>query len=564
MFSDNKPPEIKLVDEFPSFNSVVTVPNCWYYLSMLERFVDITSSMPQDILKMYLVRAEYRYFKWMYKTKKHRSVKHSIPPIDVAFFWQAHLLSPVRYQEDIMRMEPFNTARVPLKEIHEAQGNLKKSVIREWDSVMKDEPYDLTIDELIKKGSCASITCIVCNSRIRSPWGEYAKWRTDHTTALQCCCCYTSFTVKHVGKSNLNQDNASSVNSISGLMINSSGCPYKPAFIKQSLRPGTDIMSLPFDQGLQPLDEYLEKKEDSVFNSISPASRRSKYLIRTFFFNTHTILYVETIDAIQSTYLCTPYRGSSIDLIQAVARQYKFAVKVTKEINWDAPLGIIRGIRQYTNFLAVIKENKYLTAVPTYEIDLAWHAHMLHHRNYHTTCVKLIGKMINHDDTIPEDDLASYVKITDMAWEDRNKRLKAARKPPPLPSHGITSIEEENKENKEIKKTGFINKIKSLVSKTDGSGAEPRNRPIPKKQISNESFISGIKYIKGSYKCPPQYTHNLETSVVEINKNSGYEAEKASFHDKGAIREFIDLNNSDEIMDATFSNVKNSVYGFIG
>lgn len=74
------------------------------------------------------------------------------------------------------------------------------------------------------------------------------------------------------------------------------------------------------------------------------------------------------IDAIQSTYLCTPYRGSSIDLIQAVARQYKFAVKVTKEINWDAPLGIVRGIRQYTNFLALIKENKHLTAVPTYEI----------------------------------------------------------------------------------------------------------------------------------------------------------------------------------------------------
>lgn len=74
------------------------------------------------------------------------------------------------------------------------------------------------------------------------------------------------------------------------------------------------------------------------------------------------------IDAIQSTYLCTPYRGSSIDLIQAVARQYKFAVKATKKINWDMPQGIVRGIRLYASFLAVIKENKGLTAVPTYEI----------------------------------------------------------------------------------------------------------------------------------------------------------------------------------------------------
>lgn len=76
------------------------------------------------------------------------------------------------------------------------------------------------------------------------------------------------------------------------------------------------------------------------------------------------------IDAIQSTYLCTPYRGSSIDLIQAVARQYKFAVKVTKSISWDAPTGIIRGIRHYSEFLNVIKGNHSLTAVPTYEIGL--------------------------------------------------------------------------------------------------------------------------------------------------------------------------------------------------
>ncbi|KAI8056412.1 hypothetical protein BDF21DRAFT_162517 [Thamnidium elegans] len=179
-------------------------------------------------------------------------------------------------------------------------------------------------------------------------------------------------------------------------------------------------------------------------------------------------------------------------------------------------------------------------------------------------CISLIGKMINHDDAIPEDDLASYVKITDMAWEARNKRLKEARKPPPLPLHGPTSIEEENKANKETKKIGFRNKIKSFIGKTDGSEAKPRNRPIPKSRVSDEPFMSGPRYIKGSYECPPQYTLNEETSVVEINNDSNYEPEKASFHDKRAIREFIDLNNSDETMDATFSNVKNSVYGFIG
>jgi hypothetical protein len=80
------------------------------------------------------------------------------------------------------------------------------------------------------------------------------------------------------------------------------------------------------------------------------------------------------LDAIQSTYLCTPYRWSSIDLIQAVARQYKFARKVVTQINWDTPRGIVRGIRQYSKFLSLIKENPTLTAVPTIEIGM----HSLH------------------------------------------------------------------------------------------------------------------------------------------------------------------------------------------
>lgn len=79
---------------------------------------------------------------------------------------------------------------------------------------------------------------------------------------------------------------------------------------------------------------------------------------------------IEIIDAIQSTYMCTPYRASSIDLIQAVARQYKFAFKVTKNINWNSPQGMVNGIRQYSNFLAVIGETPGLIAVPTIEIGM--------------------------------------------------------------------------------------------------------------------------------------------------------------------------------------------------
>lgn len=81
MYFNSDPPVPLSQDEFPSFNSVVNVSNCWYYLSLLERFVAITEALPENLLKIYLVRAEYRYFKWMYTNIKDRSLELSIPPV---------------------------------------------------------------------------------------------------------------------------------------------------------------------------------------------------------------------------------------------------------------------------------------------------------------------------------------------------------------------------------------------------------------------------------------------------------------------------------------------------
>jgi hypothetical protein len=135
---DKDPPIEKTKNEFPSLDGVVTVANCWYYLSLLERFVEITQSMEEDLLKMYLVRAEYRYFQWI-SAKEYRKPEFAIPPVgkrnnftiselilvskstllfsDVAFFWQAHLLSPVRYQEDTWRAKIYNPYMIPLEKI---------------------------------------------------------------------------------------------------------------------------------------------------------------------------------------------------------------------------------------------------------------------------------------------------------------------------------------------------------------------------------------------------------------------------------------------------------------
>ena len=81
MFKDNEPPKEFITNEFPVMDRVVTVENCWYYLSLLERFVDITTEMNEEDLKLYLVRAEYRYFQWIAKCSENNAISSPPPPV---------------------------------------------------------------------------------------------------------------------------------------------------------------------------------------------------------------------------------------------------------------------------------------------------------------------------------------------------------------------------------------------------------------------------------------------------------------------------------------------------
>lgn len=87
-FSETEPPTETAKNEFPVLDTYVTVSNCWYYLSLLERFVYATRQLEEEDLKMYLVRAEYRYHRWITERARYVSAKNahtSVPPIGRAY-----------------------------------------------------------------------------------------------------------------------------------------------------------------------------------------------------------------------------------------------------------------------------------------------------------------------------------------------------------------------------------------------------------------------------------------------------------------------------------------------
>lgn len=60
-------------------------------------------------------------------------------------------------------------------------------------------------------------------------------------------------------------------------------------------------------------------------------------------------------------------------------------------------------VARYRGFLHLIRKNREQAlkrfCVPTYDVDLIWHSHQLHPVSYSKDLVKVLGKVLEHDDT---------------------------------------------------------------------------------------------------------------------------------------------------------------------
>lgn len=156
---------------------------------------------------------------------------------------------------------------------------------------------------------------------------------------------------------------------------------------------------------------------------------------------------------------------------------------------------------------------------------------MLHANSYRSFCSRFIGRLINHDDNIPEKSLERYVKTTGLAWNAHNEKRKAA----------FTAPISETTSGPEIK-IGFKSKYLSVLFSI-GKNSKSSNRTSKNGFVSEKKLFKG-KYEPGTYKSSPTYTPNLSNSPSkeektftdeEGNVNSDYDEVKISFHDKSNV-----------------------------
>jgi len=94
-------------------------------------------------------------------------------------------------------------------------------------------------------------------------------------------------------------------------------------------------------------------------------------------------------------------RLSGYDLEAATRRQTKFFYNVSLP-HYRDPKFLEIAEDRYRKFLHLKRVNRDALLIPCYDIDLVWHTHQLYPIKYNTDTVRILGRMLNHDDTLDD------------------------------------------------------------------------------------------------------------------------------------------------------------------
>lgn len=116
----------------------------------------------------------------------------------------------------------------------------------------------------------------------------------------------------------------------------------------------------------------------------------------------------------------------ALDLASAVMRQGIFVDKMVK-LDWlhspAAESTVSKLILKYARFMSIMRTNPRKMAVPTLDVDLAWHTHQLSARAYYVFCIERMGRLIDHDDKIDETRLNNSFEWTTKEYQDRYREI---------------------------------------------------------------------------------------------------------------------------------------------
>jgi len=150
-----------------------------------------------------------------------------------------------------------------------------------------------------------------------------------------------------------------------------------------------DTLDPTFPFVVQLIDNSINKTfEPSVHQNAAKYTQtlwEELYPNESFFIKVDDPLQLEAMDNTQL---------SGFDILDSCERQAAFLWQVS-QTNFSNDKFLRKGVKNYYKFIALMKETKKKThrfLVPTYQIDLMWHTHILHSiKMYHKDCMRIIA-----------------------------------------------------------------------------------------------------------------------------------------------------------------------------
>nr|CAG8599337.1 2597_t:CDS:2 [Entrophospora candida] len=373
------------------------------HLVLLNQFKKLELE-DEKIDARYLLRAINRYILWLRMLNEQEEKENlPIPPIDVCYIWHSHCLSPINYYEDTYRLHNINLSCYYIP--------LEKMVL--WENYTK-MPWILDPND----DSDFILVCPWCNDSNFVKWDKYVdlvRNPNDESSSVMCNKCKVILTPNNLSAKRFLDDINDCISHTENKYTRIGEIDAEAASDDIDLLFSSAVM-----HKVPKLKELLESSKDSSLscnweNISQYLSESIAYLKKEKQFkllNNNTIVEKVIISYKDNIF---PFAFSLLD---AVNRQRKFTHKmVVNCCHWICNYQIQNNaIKKYECFMKLIGKNPYKCIVPTLDIDLAWHTHMLNPKFYKKYTMEKTKRFINHDDSIEDQVIDKSFKETCKLW----------------------------------------------------------------------------------------------------------------------------------------------------
>ncbi|KAJ9667710.1 hypothetical protein H2201_002245 [Coniosporium apollinis] len=370
----------------------------------------------------------------------------TMPPLDVLMVWHSYLLNPRSYFEDCWRYGKLDlyATGLPWEAIDGCIDNVTFQYVTSAAAKSNFEGKAGRFWRNLDDQDSKTFPCGKCSRTVSVPWTAGYEYRepefaagygyADRDFAARCEYCTTYYNHDVLRAEKFRHD-------VELVLEQDCPLPGTVTSAKGLLPPGLserDVLQCYFPNWLvvEARDRYLEPNwELSLDPSSSPnmekirdgldaALRDIEVLTRLIYCRRNALQGRNRKEKFAMRRMMSRYWFNSspfaLDLVGAVIRQGLFVEKM-HNIDWlHSPAlksTMDRLIKKYGRFFAIMAENPGRMAVPTLDVDLAWHTHQLAPRAYYLYSDKHAHSLIDHDDKVEENDLSDAFAWTSKMYQ---------------------------------------------------------------------------------------------------------------------------------------------------